>query len=140
MKVKKEKKRAFFVPLILPEGKFFKICVFSQYIVHWIHFHNIHTFTYQKSLLHTLLLLAFKIAESLQCVLKMVRKCCVIGFKSNYLSKKVNITVYQLTSDPEEWQLEYWNILPLENILVWEYWNILDNVYLIFVVKIFKLI
>ena len=31
---------------------FFNICVSSQYIVYWIHFQNIHTFTYQKSLLH----------------------------------------------------------------------------------------
>ena len=35
-----------------------------------MHFQNIHTFTYQKTLLHTLLLLVFKIVESLQCILK----------------------------------------------------------------------
>ena len=34
--------------------------VLSQ-LVYWIKFHNIHTFTYQKVLLHTLLLLVFKI-------------------------------------------------------------------------------
>ena len=31
---------------------------------------NIYTFTYQKTLLHMLLLLPFKIVESLQCVRK----------------------------------------------------------------------
>ena len=33
------------------------------------HFQNIHTFTYQKTLLHTIFVLAFKIVESFQCVL-----------------------------------------------------------------------
>ena len=31
-----------------------------------IHFQNIHTFTYQKALLHTLLLLVFQIVRSFQ--------------------------------------------------------------------------
>ena len=35
-----------------------------------MNFQNIYTFIYQKTLLHTLLLLDFKIAESLQCILK----------------------------------------------------------------------
>ena len=48
------KKRAFFVLFILSEGKFFKICILSQCIVHWIHFLNIHTFTYQTTILYTL--------------------------------------------------------------------------------------
>ena len=64
------KKRAFFVSLILSEGNFFKICVLSQCIAYLIHFQNIHTFTYQKTLLHTLLLPVSKIVESLQCILK----------------------------------------------------------------------
>ena len=34
-----------------------------QCIVYWINFQNIYTFTYQKTLLHTLLLLVFKIVE-----------------------------------------------------------------------------
>ena len=38
---------------------FLKICALSQCIVYWIHFQNIHTFTYKKTLLHTLLLLKF---------------------------------------------------------------------------------
>ena len=64
------KKRAFFVPFTLSKGNFFKICVLSQCIVYWIQFQNIHSLTYQKILLHALLLLLSKIVESLQCVLK----------------------------------------------------------------------
>ena len=65
------KKRAFFVPFILSEENFFKTCVLYQCTVYWIYFKNIHThtFTSQKTLLHTLLLLVFKIVESLQCIL-----------------------------------------------------------------------
>ena len=55
------KQIAFFVPFILSEGNVFNICVLSQCIVYWIHFQNIHTFTYQNALLHTLLLLVFRI-------------------------------------------------------------------------------
>ena len=32
----------------------------------------IHTFTYQKALLHALLLLVFKIVENLQCILTYI--------------------------------------------------------------------
>ena len=64
------KKRAFFVMFILSEGNFCNICVLSQCIVYWMHFQKIHTFTYKKILLHTLLLLAFKIINRLECILK----------------------------------------------------------------------
>ena len=55
--------------IILSEGKFFHICVLAQCRVYWIHFQNIHTFTYQKTLLHALLLLLLKIVECLRCIL-----------------------------------------------------------------------
>ena len=70
VKACERKKRAFFVPFTLSEKSFFNICVLSQCIVYWIHFQNINTITYQKTLLHILLLLVFKIVESLQCILK----------------------------------------------------------------------
>ena len=54
------KKRTFFVTFISPEENFFNICVLSQCIVFWIHFQNIYSFTYQKSLLHTLSCLFLK--------------------------------------------------------------------------------
>ena len=46
------------------------LCVLSKCIVYWIHFQNIYTFAYQKTLLHTLLLLVFKTVENLLCILK----------------------------------------------------------------------
>ena len=42
-------KRAYFAPFISFEGTFLNICVLSQCIVYWIHFQNIHIFTYQKT-------------------------------------------------------------------------------------------
>ena len=63
----KLKKRAVFVPFILSEVSFLNIYVLYQCMVYWIHFQNIHTFTYRKTF-HTPLLV-FKIAESLQCIL-----------------------------------------------------------------------
>ena len=61
---REKKKRAFFVPFLLSEGNFFNICVLSQCIVYWIHFQNIHTFTYQKTLLHTLFYLFLKSSKA----------------------------------------------------------------------------
>ena len=79
------KKRAFFVPLILSEGNCFNISVLSRCIVYWINFQNIHTFPYRKTSLHTLLLLAFKIVESLQlqCIFKHI-------FKTNLQRDKIS--------------------------------------------------
>ena len=48
----RKKKEGIFVSFMLSEEYFFNICVLSQYIVYWIYFQNIHTFIYQKSLLH----------------------------------------------------------------------------------------
>ena len=59
-----KKKRAFFVPFILSEGSFFKDWVLSQCILYWIHFQNIHTFTYQNTLLHTLCCLFLKSSKA----------------------------------------------------------------------------
>ena len=64
-----EENREHFFTLYFLWSNFFNICVISQCIVYWIHFQKIHTSTYQKSLLHTLLLRVFKIVESLQCIL-----------------------------------------------------------------------
>ena len=61
------KKRAFLYRLFCPKGIFLRF-VLSQCIVYWIHSQNIHTFTYQEILLHTLLLFVFEIVESLQCI------------------------------------------------------------------------
>ena len=62
------KKRAFFVPFILSKGNFFNICVLSQCIVCSIHFQNVPTFTYQKTLLHTLICLFLKSSKAFLCL------------------------------------------------------------------------
>ena len=68
-----------------------------QCIVHWIHFQNIHTFTYQKNILYTLLLLVFKIVESLQCMLNKIQ----------YLSININISTFIDFADLEYSKLAF---------------------------------
>ena len=68
----KEKRRHFLYRLFYPKKIFFNICVLSQCVVYGIHFQKIHSFPCQKTLLHTLLLLAFKIVKRLQCILHVV--------------------------------------------------------------------
>ena len=48
---------------------------------------NINTFAYQKTLLHTLLLLVFKIVEILQCILNLLKEST---FVFSYLVHCVN--------------------------------------------------
>ena len=69
----RKKKRTSFVPFILSKENISEICVLSRCIVYWIHFNNIHAFTYQKTLLHTLFLLVFKTIESTQCILNILK-------------------------------------------------------------------
>ena len=64
-----KKKEGIFCTIYFVQRNFFNICVLSKFMVYWIHFHNVHIFTHQKALLHTLLLLVFKIVESSQCIL-----------------------------------------------------------------------
>ena len=65
-----KKKGGPFLPFILSQGNFFNIVVLSQCIVYWLYFQNVHTFTYQKTLFHTLLLLVFKIVKASRVSLK----------------------------------------------------------------------
>ena len=58
-----------FSNLYFVQRDFFNICVLSQCILYWINLQNRYTFTYQKTLLHTLLLLVCKIVVSLHCIL-----------------------------------------------------------------------
>ena len=66
----RKKKEGIFCTVYFTQREIFHICVLAQCIVYWINFQNIHAFTYQETLLHTLLLLVFKIVESLQCILE----------------------------------------------------------------------
>ena len=63
------KKESIFCNVYFFRKKFLNIWRLSQCIVYLICFQNIHTFTYQKTLFHILLLLVFKIVESFQCIL-----------------------------------------------------------------------
>ena len=66
-----KKKEDIFCTVQFVRTKILNIYFLSQCIVYWIHFQNIHSFTYQKTLLHTLLLLIFKNAKCLQCIIKV---------------------------------------------------------------------
>ena len=64
-----KKKEPIVCTVYFAKENFFKICALFQSIMYWIHFQYIHTFIYQKTLLHTFLLFVFKIVESLQYIL-----------------------------------------------------------------------
>ena len=63
----RERKKVICCTVYFVWRKCFNICILFQCIA--THFQNIHTFTYQKTLLHTLLS-DFKITKNLQCILK----------------------------------------------------------------------
>ena len=74
------KKKERIVKFVLSKENYFNICVLSHCIVYLIKFLEYIYFTYQKALLRALLLLGFKIIESLQCMVKhmvwfIVKKC-----------------------------------------------------------------
>ena len=55
---------------------------------------NIYTFTYQKTLLHTLLLLPFKIVKSFQCILKLLEASCYhSSIPTNYFCNRFFIGI-----------------------------------------------
>ena len=83
----KKKKGIFCTIYFVQRNFFFLIFVSSQCIVYWIHFQNINTFTYQKTLLHTLFLLVFIIVRSLQRILNLVclRFCLLVNIAQSYL-------------------------------------------------------
>ena len=66
----RERKKGHFLYRLFRPKRIFKICVLSQCIVYWTDLQIKHTFTYQKTLLHTLLLRIFKIVKGFQCILK----------------------------------------------------------------------
>ena len=76
---RERKKSAYFVIFILSKWNFFDVSSLSQCVVYWINFQNIYTLAYQKTLLHTLLMIVFKIVKSFQCILK--RSIFVAVFK-----------------------------------------------------------
>ena len=61
---------------------FFNVCVLSQLVVNWMHFQNIHSFTYQERLLDTLCM-----------ILKLSRVFSVSLSSSNNIIKTLSIKV-----------------------------------------------
>ena len=53
--------------------QFFNICVLSQYIVYWIRFQDIRSFTYEKTLRHTLYYLFLKFKKVFSVSLKYLQ-------------------------------------------------------------------
>ena len=68
-KLERKKKWGHFLYRLFCLKGFFWRFVLSQCILYWTKFQTIPTFTYQKPLLHTLLLLVSKIVECFQCIL-----------------------------------------------------------------------
>ena len=62
--------------------------------MYWKYFQNIRTFTYQKTLLHKLLLLVFKIAESLQCIVILLHN---YSDQSNHFQTSIPVTYSELS-------------------------------------------
>ena len=93
--------RVFFVPFISSKRNFFNFCVLPHCIVFWIHFQNIHTFTYQKTILHRLLLLVFEIIECLQCILETIicQQASLPQKKINFKKKKIDLYFNDLWFD-----------------------------------------
>ena len=71
------KKGHFLYRLFCPKEFFFNICVLSQSIVYWLHFHNIHTFTYEKILLFILFCSFFKLSKAFSLPLKAKNRFCI---------------------------------------------------------------
>ena len=102
---------------------FFNICVLSQCIVYWIHFKNIHTFTYQKTLLHTLLFL--KSSKALSVSLNMV-----LDRQIEKMLSLVFINRFSLSYSRLSWQaiskmlISFWLIwhATVKLDCVWESW------------------
>ena len=80
-----KKKEGFFWSVYFVWRNCFNICVLSQFIVYWIHFQSIHTFTYKKTLLLTLFCFFWKSSKAFSVSFKRPIfdvKVSVVGFLS----------------------------------------------------------
>ena len=88
------RKKNFFVPFVLSEGIFFNVCALSQCIVYWTHFQNMHTFTYQKILLHTLFKIIHKaFSVSLSSFLNRKLQFSDVSTKTYYFRRENNADI-----------------------------------------------
>ena len=69
-----KKKQGIFCTIYFVQKNFFiNIWALSQCIPYWIHFQNIHTFTYQKASLHALFCLFLKSSKALSVLLRIAQ-------------------------------------------------------------------
>ena len=137
--LKKKEGIIFFVPFILSKANFFNICVLSQCIVYWMqHFQNIHTFSYQKTLLHPLFVACFWNfrKRTLNCILKFEiwnlkfvfeifeSVPLIVSCQNRYYSRKsyskVNIGKYTKIF-PRLYQSKLWHVF------VWNFKKSIDH-------------
>ena len=86
MELGNEKRVHFLYRLFCPKEIFFNICILSQCIVYWTHFQIIHTFTYRKTLLHTLFCLFLKSSKAFSVSLRIQwRLICAIVIRCSTL-------------------------------------------------------
>ena len=92
----RERKECIFCNVYFVRREFFKIFVLSQCIVYWTSFQKTPTYTYQKTLFLTLLLLVFKIVESLKCLFKyfISTKLCFHYGLTHFMSRSSHSEVF----------------------------------------------
>ena len=100
VRAREGKKILFLVPFSLSEGNLFGICVLSQCIVYWIHFENIHTFTYQKTLLHLIFCLFLKSLKAFSVSLSIVQSDFYQIWVSCHYNKKEMINALEICIMP----------------------------------------
>ena len=95
-----EKKGDISCAVYFVQRNFFNICVLSKFIVYWIHFENIHTFTYQKILL------------------RIIRVCCLFlkspKVFSTSLSKGLKVTIEKNLGSQNLDFLSFKNLSPVQ--------------------------
>ena len=72
--VRAREKKDIFYTVYFVRRKLFNICVLSQYIVYWIYFQNIHTFTYHKHYFIHFRCLFLKLSEAFSVFLREILK------------------------------------------------------------------
>ena len=97
---RERKKRAFFVPFILSEEKFFNICVLSQCIEYTF---RIYILFHIKKHYFIHFLLVFKIVETLQFILNKKLRPEISNLLNNFLTWNVFIFHHRNKSIDDTW-------------------------------------
>ena len=89
----RKKKDGIFCTVYFVRKFFFNICVLFRCVVYWIHFQNIHAFTYQKTLLSTLFCLFLESSKAFSVSLiisplSLHNFCIYLTVKTSYRFRK----------------------------------------------------